>query len=102
MGPNAGEVTQLVGLALKMKATKADFDALIGIHPTCAEVSLNEKLIKYYGYCELSSSYRVVIILRYSPLLLSLNEVVNLRLGLVAEVKLAYHDSSDDLVTSRR
>ncbi|XP_054155155.1 thioredoxin reductase 1, cytoplasmic-like [Oppia nitens] len=38
LGPNAGEVTQLVGLPLKMKATKADLDALIGIHPTCAEV----------------------------------------------------------------
>ncbi|CAG2121671.1 unnamed protein product, partial [Medioppia subpectinata] len=38
LGPNAGEVTQLVGLSLKMKATKADLDALIGIHPTCAEV----------------------------------------------------------------
>jgi len=38
LGPNAGEVTQLVGIPLKMRATKADIDALIGIHPTCAEV----------------------------------------------------------------
>ena len=38
MGPNAGEVTQLIGLPLKMKATKEDVNALIGIHPTCAEV----------------------------------------------------------------
>ena len=38
LGPNAGEVTQGFGIALKMKATKADFDNLIGIHPTTAEV----------------------------------------------------------------
>ena len=39
LGPNAGEVTQGFGIALKMGATKADFDNLIGIHPTTAEVS---------------------------------------------------------------
>lgn len=38
-GPNAGEITQFAGLALKKGATKADFDSLIGIHPTCAEVT---------------------------------------------------------------
>merc|ERR1712213_55664 len=38
LGPNAGEVTQGFGIALKMGATKADFDNLIGIHPTTAEV----------------------------------------------------------------
>jgi len=38
LGPNAGEVTQGFALAIKMGATKADFDALIGIHPTSAEV----------------------------------------------------------------
>ena len=27
-------------MSLKMGATKADFDNLIGIHPTCAEVRL--------------------------------------------------------------
>jgi len=37
LGPNAGEVTQGFGIALKMGATKADFDNLIGIHPTTAE-----------------------------------------------------------------
>uniref|UniRef100_A0AC34QVS2 Thioredoxin reductase n=1 Tax=Panagrolaimus sp. JU765 TaxID=591449 RepID=A0AC34QVS2_9BILA len=35
--PNAGEITQGFGIALKMNATKADFDRLIGIHPTVAE-----------------------------------------------------------------
>ncbi len=37
VGPNAGEITQGYGVAIKLKATKADFDATIGIHPTCSE-----------------------------------------------------------------
>jgi len=37
LGPNAGEVTQGFGIAVKMGATKGDFDNLIGIHPTTAE-----------------------------------------------------------------
>lgn len=37
LGPNAGEVTQGFGLALKLGATKDDFDDLVGIHPTTAE-----------------------------------------------------------------
>jgi thioredoxin reductase (NADPH) len=49
LGPNAGEVTQMVGLALKMKATKADFDALIGIHPTCAEIFTTLTITKRSG-----------------------------------------------------
>eukprot|EP00794_Sanderia_malayensis_P006227 gene6227-6943_t len=36
--PNAGEVTQGFGIALKMGAKKKDFDNLIGIHPTNAEI----------------------------------------------------------------
>lgn len=36
-GPNAGEVTQGFGLAMKCGATKADIDDCVGIHPTCAE-----------------------------------------------------------------
>lgn len=39
LGPNAGEVTQGFALGVKLKATKEDFDSLIGIYPTCAEVS---------------------------------------------------------------
>jgi len=38
VGPNAGEVTQGYALAIKLGATKKDFDDLIGIHPTDAEV----------------------------------------------------------------
>lgn len=37
LGPNAGEVTQGFAGMLKLKATKDDFDDLIGIHPTTAE-----------------------------------------------------------------
>ena len=37
LGPNAGEVTQGFALGMKLGATKADFDNIIGIHPTCAE-----------------------------------------------------------------
>jgi len=37
LGPDAGEVTQGFALAVKLGATKDDFDNLVGIHPTCAE-----------------------------------------------------------------
>ena len=37
MGPDAGEITQGIAIALKAGATKAIFDATIGIHPTAAE-----------------------------------------------------------------
>jgi glutathione reductase (NADPH) len=37
VGPDAGELIQLVGIAVKMKATKADFDATMAVHPTAAE-----------------------------------------------------------------
>ena len=37
VGPEAGETVQGLGIALKCGATKAQFDATIGIHPTSAE-----------------------------------------------------------------
>jgi glutathione reductase (NADPH) len=45
IGPDAGEVIQGVAIAVKLGATKAQFDATIGIHPTAAEefVTLREK-----------------------------------------------------------
>ena len=45
IGPDAGEVIQGVAIAVKLGATKAQFDATIGIHPTMAEefVTLREK-----------------------------------------------------------
>jgi glutathione reductase (NADPH) len=37
MGPDCGEIMQGIAVAIKAGATKADFDATIGIHPTAAE-----------------------------------------------------------------
>jgi len=37
VGPDAGELIQGMGVALKAGATKAQFDATVGIHPTAAE-----------------------------------------------------------------
>ena len=45
IGADAGEVIQGVAIAVKLGATKAQFDATIGIHPTAAEefVTMREK-----------------------------------------------------------
>ena len=37
VGPDAGEIIQGLGVALVAGATKAQFDATVGIHPTAAE-----------------------------------------------------------------
>jgi glutathione reductase (NADPH) len=37
MGAHAGEIVQGIAVAMKAGATKATFDATIGIHPTAAE-----------------------------------------------------------------
>ena len=46
VGPDAGEITQGLAIALKCGATKAQFDATIGIHPTAAEefVTMRERV----------------------------------------------------------
>ncbi len=46
VGPDAPEIVQGLGIALKCGATKAQFDATIGIHPTAAEefVTMREPL----------------------------------------------------------
>ena len=46
IGPDAGEIIQGVAIAVKLGATKAQFDATIGIHPTAAEefVTLRERV----------------------------------------------------------
>ena len=49
LGPNAGEVTQGFGMALKLKATKAQFDDLVGIHPTVAETLTTLTVTKSSG-----------------------------------------------------
>jgi len=45
IGPDAGEVIQGVAIAVKLGATKAQFDATLGIHPTGAEefVTMRER-----------------------------------------------------------
>lgn len=49
VGPNAGEVTQGFGLALKLGATKQDFDNVVGIHPTTAETFTTMQVTKSSG-----------------------------------------------------
>ena len=44
-GPDAGEMAQLLGIAVRLRAKKSDFDATMAVHPTAAEelVTLREK-----------------------------------------------------------
>jgi len=49
LGPNAGEVTQGFAGMLKLKATKADMEDLVGIHPTCAEIFTTLSITKSSG-----------------------------------------------------
>ena len=37
VGPEAGEMIQLAAIAVKMGATKEDFDRTVAVHPTMAE-----------------------------------------------------------------
>lgn len=48
VGPDAGEIIQGIAIAIKAGATKDDFDATIGIHPTAAEefVTMREPVNK--------------------------------------------------------
>jgi glutathione reductase (NADPH) len=47
IGPDAGEIIQGLAVALRCNATKAQFDATVGIHPTAAEefVTMREKVV---------------------------------------------------------
>ena len=49
VGPDAAEMVQVVGIAVKMKATKAQFDAVMAVHPTASEelVTMREKAASY-------------------------------------------------------
>jgi glutathione reductase (NADPH) len=49
VGPDAAEMIQLVTVAVKMKATKADIDAAMAVHPTAAEelVTMREKALTH-------------------------------------------------------
>jgi glutathione reductase (NADPH) len=45
LGPDAGEMVQVAAIALRMGASKADFDATVALHPSAAEelVTMREK-----------------------------------------------------------
>lgn len=47
MGSDAGEMIQLVGIAVTMGATKADFDRTIAVHPVAAEELVTMKAPTY-------------------------------------------------------
>jgi glutathione reductase (NADPH) len=49
VGPDAAELIQLVGVAVTMKARKADFDATMAVHPTAAEelVTMRKPVARY-------------------------------------------------------
>ena len=49
LGHEAGEMSQLLGIAVKMGATKADFDATMAVHPTAAEelVTMRTRSARY-------------------------------------------------------
>jgi thioredoxin reductase (NADPH) len=49
VGSNAGEITQGFALALRLKATKKDFDDVVGIHPTDAESFMSLEVEKSSG-----------------------------------------------------
>ena len=46
VGPAAGEMIQLAGIALKMGATKADFDRTMAVHPTMAEELVTMRVMR--------------------------------------------------------
>ena len=50
VGEGAGEMIQVLGIAVKMGATKADFDATMAVHPTAAEELVTMRTVsKSYG-----------------------------------------------------
>jgi len=56
LADNAGEITQAMALAVKLKATKQQFDDMIGIHPTDAEQMTKLKVTKRSGESPLQST----------------------------------------------
>ena len=49
VGHEAGEMAQLIGIALRMRATKADLDSTMAVHPTAAEelVTMRTRFARY-------------------------------------------------------
>ena len=51
LGPDAGEIVQMAAIALRLKATKADFDQTMALHPSAAEelVTMRDKWVPPAG-----------------------------------------------------
>ncbi len=51
LAENAGEMIQLIAVAMTLGATKADFDATMAVHPTAAEelVTMRTPSRRYHG-----------------------------------------------------
>jgi thioredoxin reductase (NADPH) len=49
LGPDAGEITQGVALAMKLGVKKEQLDDLVGIHPTLAETMCGMSGKKFAG-----------------------------------------------------
>ena len=49
VGPDAAEMIQVVAIAVTMRATKADFDATMALHPSAAEelVTMRQKFASH-------------------------------------------------------
>lgn len=49
LGHDAGEMAQVLGIAVKMGATKADFDATMAVHPTASEelVTMRTRTVRH-------------------------------------------------------
>ena len=49
VGPDSGEMAQLLGVTLQLAATKAAFDATLAVHPTAAEelVTLRTPVVRH-------------------------------------------------------
>jgi glutathione reductase (NADPH) len=47
LGPDAAEITQMAAIAMRLGATKADFDATMALHPSASEelVTMREKWV---------------------------------------------------------
>lgn len=51
LGPDAGEIVQMAAIALRLRATKTDFDQTMALHPSAAEelVTLRDKWVPASG-----------------------------------------------------
>ena len=57
VGPDCAEIMQGIAIAMKMGATKSDFDATVGIHPTAAEEFVTMRTQEF----KLVRSYKIIL-----------------------------------------